>query len=112
MKEAHEVFGPVRAKEHPAGAIPALERADYDLGRFSMPASKDMVVLPRKALKADVADATHTGNTTSQKGFGPQIHSRARPATSALIATISAEVAGAATSVPPPSLEPGSIRSA
>jgi hypothetical protein len=45
MKETHEIFGPVRAKEHPAGAIPALERSDYDLGRFSMPASKDMVVL-------------------------------------------------------------------
>lgn len=45
MKEAHEIFGPVRVKERSGGAIPALERADYDLGRFSMPASKDMVVL-------------------------------------------------------------------
>lgn len=45
MRQAHQLFGPLRYDEHPRGAIPLVERAAYDLGGFSMPSSKDMVVL-------------------------------------------------------------------
>jgi hypothetical protein len=39
------MFGSVRYEDHPLGAIPTMERVEYDLARFSMPSSRDLVVL-------------------------------------------------------------------
>ena len=45
MREAHELFGPLKYRPNSKGMIPEVELAVYDLGQFSMPSSKDMVVL-------------------------------------------------------------------
>ena len=45
MKEAYATFGSIRYEDHPRGAMPKIERVAYDLARFSMPSSRDMVVL-------------------------------------------------------------------
>ncbi len=45
MRRAYETFGSIRYKDHPRGAIPTIERVEYDLARFSMPSSRDQVVL-------------------------------------------------------------------
>lgn len=45
MREMHDMFGPIRLKDHPRGGPPDFEFADYNLPQFSLPSSKDNVAL-------------------------------------------------------------------
>lgn len=44
MQEMHELFGPIRREDGDTGLC-KVARADYDIGRFSMPSSKEMAAL-------------------------------------------------------------------
>jgi len=45
MREMHELFGPLRYQDNDKGVLPDVERAKYDLAKFSMPSSKQMAAL-------------------------------------------------------------------
>jgi hypothetical protein len=62
MRRTYGTFGAIRYKDHPRGAIATIERVEYDLARFSMPSSRDQVVLQAADLLVWIAQREARGD--------------------------------------------------
>ena len=70
MQEMHEVFGPIRREDGDTGLC-KVARADYDIGRFSMPSSKEMAALQATDLLLWIVQREHVEN-------GPLLQAKTR----------------------------------